>query len=141
MQILHHALAHDAAELCRFTLTEKNQSLNKALLAECLAKAFDAYSPIPASSDDINYPQPEEPHPVDLEALANKQRWVNSQVGDTPIWALGHGYGPVEDFKNRAQAAFRASKNRLWINRYAYLANEKFDALAAKCSSGAIALP
>ena len=112
------------------SITEKNHGLNKALLAECLAKGFDAYSPIPASSDDIDYPQPEESHPVDLESLANKQRWVDSQVGDTPVWALGHAYGPVEDVKQRAKAVLEASQDRLWLNRYAYMSDEKLEGLA-----------
>ncbi len=112
------------------SLTEKNQSLNKALLARCLANAFDAYSPIPPSSDAIEYPQPDENHPVDLESLANKQQWVDGQVGDTPVWALGHAYGPIEDVKKRAKAVFDASNERLWINRYAYMSDEKLDGLA-----------
>ena len=113
------------------SLTEKNQPLNKALLAECLAKGFDAYSPIPTSSDAIDYPQPEENHPVDLDSLASKQQWVDSQVGDTPVWALGHAYGPIEDVEKRARAVFKASNEHLWINRYAYMSDEKLDGLAA----------
>lgn len=113
------------------SLTEKNQPINKALLAKFLANAFKAYSPIPKSSDDIEYPQPEENHPVDLASLAERQKFVEALAGDTPVWALGHAYGPVDDFKNRAEAVYKASSDRLWINRYAYLANKKFDALAS----------
>jgi hypothetical protein len=113
------------------SLTEKNANLSKSLLAACLAKAFDAYSPIPASSDDFEYPQPEENHQVDLESLAKRQTTVQNLVGDTPVWALGHAYGPVEDFRKRAEAVLAASKNRLWINRYAYLGDAKLEALGS----------
>tara|TARA_B100001123_G_C15342610_1_gene1035623 strand:+ start:6427 stop:7797 length:1371 start_codon:yes stop_codon:yes gene_type:complete len=113
------------------SLTEKNQPMNKALLAECLAKAFNAYSPIPSSSDDIEYPQPKENHPVDLTSLAERQVFVEGLAGGTPVWALGHAYGPVDDFKIRAEAVYKASSNRLWINRYGYLGNAKIEALAS----------
>ena len=112
------------------SLTENNPTLNKALLAKCLATGFNAYSPIPDSSDDIEYPQPNENHPVDLESLANRQSQVQSHAGNTPVWALGHAYGPVSDFKNRAEAVQKASSTGLWINRYAYLSDAKLNALA-----------
>jgi len=112
------------------SLTEKNPKLSKALLAECLVKGFDAYSPTPSSSDQFEYPQPEENHLVDLESLARRQTQVESWAGDTPVWPITHAYGPVDDFKKRAATVLAVSQKRLWVNRYAYLSDEKLDALA-----------
>ncbi|MCZ6674446.1 MAG: hypothetical protein O7C75_16070 [Verrucomicrobia bacterium] len=111
------------------SLTGKNTGLSKSLLAACLAKGFDAVSPVPTSSEEFHYPEPTERHPVDLESLTRRQQEVESYVQDTPIWPIAHSYGPVEDFKQRAAAVLSVSKNRLWINRYAYLNDKKLDAL------------
>jgi len=46
-------------------------------------------------------------------------------AGDTPIAALVHGYGPVDDTLNRLAVGLRASNNRIWVNRYGYLSDEK----------------
>ncbi|MDA1069171.1 MAG: hypothetical protein O3C43_22015 [Verrucomicrobia bacterium] len=112
------------------SLTEKNPELSKSLLAECLVKGFDAYSPTPASSDQFEYPQRDENHLVDLESFTRRQTQVESWAGDTPVWPIAHAYGPVKDFQKRAGAVLAASKNRLWINRYAYLSDEKLEALS-----------
>ena len=95
-----------------------------------LVKGFDASSPTPSSSDQFEYPQPDENHLVELESFARRQTRVESWAGDTPVWPIAHAYGPIEDFKRRAAAVLAVSKNRLWINRYAYMSNEKLNALA-----------
>jgi hypothetical protein len=112
------------------SLTDKNGTLSKASLAACLANGFDAYSPTPPSSDQFEYPQPDENHPINLDSLASRQTQVESWAGDTPVWPIAHAYGPIEDFKKRAAAVLAVSKNRLWINRYAYMNDEKLEALA-----------
>ena len=112
------------------SLTRKNPGLSKQLLAACLAKAFEAASPIPDTTDDFNYPEPDERHPVDLLSLSRKFKSVLEKAKDTPIWPLAHSYGPIDDFTARANAVLAVSKDRLWINRYAYLSDKKLDALA-----------
>jgi len=47
------------------------------------------------------------------------------------VYALAHGYGPLEDFRQRLQVAWRASRRRVWINRYGYLTEEKIDAIGS----------
>jgi hypothetical protein len=42
-----------------------------------------------------------------------------------PVYALAHGYGPVDDFRKRLRVAFQASGHGVWINRYGYLSDEK----------------
>lgn len=112
------------------TITENNGGLSRALLAECLVKGFNAYSPTPSSSDHFDYPQPKETHKVDHASMADRQRQVEAWAGNTPVWPIAHAYGPIEDFKKRAAAVLAVSKDRLWINRYAYMSDEKLEGLA-----------
>ena len=111
-------------------LTRKNPGLSKSLLAECLCVAFDAISPTPESSDSFHYPEPEENHGVSIAVLGKKQAQVEAGSTNTPIWPIAHSYGPCDDFAKRAKAVFSVSKKRLWVNRYAYLTDEKLDALS-----------
>ena len=111
------------------TLTRNNPGLSKSLLAESLCVAFEAVSPNPESSDSFHYPEPEENHPVSTVALGKKQVQVEAESTNAPIWPIAHSYGPCNDFAKRAKAVFSVSKKRLWINRYAYLTDEKLDAL------------
>lgn len=110
-------------------IMEKNPSLSPSLLAEFIAQSFDAASPVPKDTRDFHYPEPDEVHPVSLDSIIRKQSLVESMAPGTPIWPIAHSYGPTQDFINRAGAALSASKNRLWINRYAYLNDEKLKAL------------
>jgi hypothetical protein len=112
------------------SLTAKNENLSGSLLASCLAKSFDAAYPVPPSSNDFHYPEPDEDHPVDLNSLSSRQSKVESWVNNIPVWPIAHAYGPVEDFAKRAEAVLSVSKNRLWINRYAYLSEAKLDVLS-----------
>lgn len=75
------------------------------------------------------YPEPETPHPVGAEAQARKIREAQREAGDVPVYALAHGYGPLEDFKNRLRIAWQASPHGVWINRYGYLSDEKLEAI------------
>ena len=38
---------------------------------------------------------------------------------------LAHGYGPIGDFRKRIEVAHKAAQHGLWVNRYAYLTDEK----------------
>ncbi|MBM3534794.1 MAG: hypothetical protein FJX60_17335 [Alphaproteobacteria bacterium] len=78
---------------------------------------------------DWRYPEPEEPHPVGVEAQMRKIALAQVEAGSTPIIALAHGYGPVGDFEDRFRTAWNASDRRVWVNRYGYLADAKLDAI------------
>ena len=86
--------------------------------------------------EDWRYPEPEEAHPVGAAAQARKIIEAQAEAGDTPIIALAHGYGPVEDFKQRFRVAWTASRGRTWVNRYGYLADAKLDAIGAVVAEG-----
>ncbi|MCH2387572.1 MAG: hypothetical protein MK240_05145 [Opitutales bacterium] len=113
------------------TLTRHNPNLSRKLLADCLCGAFEAVSPTPDSSDAFEYPALQDNHPVSHTALSEKQKLVESECASTPVWPLTHAFGPIDDVVTRARAVFSVSKKRLWINRYAYLTDEKLSALGA----------
>lgn len=82
---------------------------------------------------EIRYPEPEEPHAVADEAMASKIRQAQLLAGTTPVIALAHGYGPLDDFRRRLRVAYQAAGRRVWINRYGYLSDAKLDAVGAVC--------
>ena len=81
--------------------------------------------------EDWRYPEPEEAHPVGAAAQARKLIDAQAEAGATPVIALAHGYGPVDDFKHRFRIAWIATGGRAWVNRYGYLADAKLDAIGA----------
>lgn len=74
---------------------------------------------------DYHYPEPNEPHPCGTLALERKIRQAQAAAGETPVFALAHGYGSVDDFRRRLTAASQASRHGFWVNRYGYLSDEK----------------
>ena len=52
-----------------------------------------------------------------------------AQAGTIPIYVLAHGYGPIDDFRKRIEVAHKAGKHGMWVNRYAYLTDEKLEAI------------
>jgi hypothetical protein len=99
-------------------------------LPRALAALFDIVDgPAFDRLEDWRYPEPEEPHPVGAAAQARKIALARAEVGRTPIIALAHGYGPVDDFEHRFRTAWKASERRAWVNRYGYLADAKLDAI------------
>jgi hypothetical protein len=86
--------------------------------------------------EDWRYPEPEEAHPVGGHAQTRKIRNAQAEAGDTPVWALAHGYGPVPDFARRFAIAREASGGRAWVNRYGYLSDAKLDAIGAIVARG-----
>ncbi len=103
-----------------------NPGLDEALLVRALVRVLDI-----ADDDglphlkDYHYPEPNEPHPCGTQALGRKIQQAQAAAGDTPVFALAHGYGPPEDFRRRLAAAHHAGAHGFWINRYGYLSNEK----------------
>ena len=113
-------------------LRAANPRLDERLLARCLFRLLDlADADGPARIDLFRYPEPDEPHPVGAAAQARKIRAAQAEADGVPVYAVAHGYGPVEDFRERAEVAWRASGRRLWVNRYGYLGDAKLDALGA----------
>jgi len=115
-------------------LLKANPSVPERLLVKALVGWLDiADGPGFDRLAEYRYPEPETPHPAGLEAQARKIRQAQAQAGPTPVYALAHGYGPVEDFRNRLEAVYRAAGGRVWINRYGYLSDGKLEAIRQVC--------
>lgn len=84
--------------------------------------------------DDYFYPGPDEAHPVGAGALARKIAQAQADAGKLPVYALAHGYGPVEDFRTRLRVAWQASRQGVWINRYGYLSDAKLAVIREVCA-------
>jgi hypothetical protein len=98
--------------------------------ARTLARLLDLVDGAPPDTMAAwHYPEPDEPHPVGLEAQKRKIVQARAEAGDTPVNALAHSYGPLDDFRRRLGAAWQASGGRVWINRYGYLSDGKLDAI------------
>lgn len=82
---------------------------------------------------DYAYPEPDQPHPVGEQAQARKVAQAQADAGDVPVYALAHGYGPVDDFRKRVRIAWNASRHGIWINRYGYLSDEKMQIVRDVC--------
>jgi hypothetical protein len=81
--------------------------------------------PAPAKISAVKYPVPSEPHLTSEKVQKEKIAVAQSAAGNTPIVPLVHGYGPVDDTINRLRIGLQASNNRIWVNRYGYLSDEK----------------
>jgi hypothetical protein len=109
-------------------LLAANPGLDEQLLVKALVRMLDIADGegLPHLTD-YRYPEPLEAHPCGTEALKRKIRQTQASAGETPVYALAHGYGSAEDFRRRLTAANEASQHGFWINRYGYLSDEKLD--------------
>jgi hypothetical protein len=111
-------------------LLARNSGLTEEVVLMALFRLFDVSEGSPPSSiDEVHYPSPGDPHPG--EAIIRERKIVAAGVlaGETPVVALEHGYGPLDNFTERIETAYRASQNRIWINRYGYLSDDKLSAI------------
>ena len=120
------------------SLMKANPGLNEELLVKALSQWLEIQDP-PYSTRlaDFRYPEPDEPHPVGVEAQIRKVREAQKAAGSTPVFAFIHGYGPVNDFKQRLAAGRAASQHGVWVNRYGYLRNEKITLLGSPANPSA----
>lgn len=105
-------------------------------LARALVAAFATGGPEPGSLADLRYPEPEEPHPAGDIAMAAKIAAAQAASGGCPAYAFAHSYGPLADVERRVRAAWQASANGVWVNRYGYCSNAKLDAFARIVQTG-----
>jgi hypothetical protein len=112
------------------TLMKANPQLSEELLARVLVRWMDIADDdgLPRLSD-YHYPEPEEAHPVGAQAQARKIKQAQALSGAVPVHAIAHGYGPLEDFRQRLEIANNASQQGIWLNRYAYLSEAKLDVI------------
>jgi hypothetical protein len=107
-------------------LLAANRDLSDLLLGEVLVRLLDiADDRGLAKATDYHYSEPNEPHPAGSKAMQRKIRQARLEAGSAPVYALVHGYGPADDFRRRLAAAWEASPEGTWVNRYGYLSDEK----------------
>jgi len=117
------------AMIARFYLDQihqNNPQLTESLLVSALFKLLQiSDNPAPTKISNVRYPSPNEPHLSSELVQTEKISLAQTAAGDTPIAALVHGYGPVDDTIRRFGVGLRASNNRIWVNRYGYLSDDK----------------
>ena len=119
-------------------LLQANPGLSSQRLAKCLIQLLDIADNGPEMRvEDFHYPAPEEPHQIGEAPQRRKIQTAQQAAGETPIRVLAHGYGPLDDFRNRINIASRASEYGFWVNRYGYLADEKLDAIGQAAGNAA----
>ncbi len=111
-----------------------NPGLPESSLVRALVSWLDISDEVGTNRDDFRldlyrYPGPEVAHPVGARAQARKIEQAQADAGDTPVYALVHGYGPVSDFRKRLRIGLRASKHGIWVNRWGYLSDEKLETI------------
>ncbi len=115
-------------------ILKANPGLSDTLLTKVLVRWLDIADDegLPHLMD-YSYPAPDVPHPVGERAQARKIRDAQHDAGRTPVYTLVHGYGPLEDFRKRLRTGWEASPHGIWVNRYAYLTDEKVQAIGEIC--------
>ncbi len=83
---------------------------------------------------DVKYPGPDEPQLPTTETQKEKISIAQQEAGDTPIAALVHGYGPVDEFARRFETAYSSTQSFVWVNRYCYLGDEKLRVMGDLCN-------
>jgi hypothetical protein len=111
-----------------------NPAVSPNLLVRALVRWFDIADDdgLPRL-EDYSYPETDTPHPVGLQAQARKIAQAQLEAGDARVYALAHGYGPVEDFRRRLKVAWGSSRHGIWINRYGYLSDAKLAVIGEVC--------
>ena len=116
-------------------LVKANPQVEESLIVRAVARWMDI-----ADDDenrfrtlaDCRYPEPDEPHPPGAGSQARKVAFARRR--SSKIFVVAHGYGPLADYRERLETAWRASGGRVWINRYGYLSDAKLDATGAVTS-------
>ncbi|MCX6637939.1 MAG: hypothetical protein NT090_23020 [Acidobacteria bacterium] len=121
------------------TLLEANPGLSERLVVGTLARLMDVADNPSDRLSDYRYPEPDEPHPAGAAAQARKIRQARASAAGAPVNALAHGYGPLDDFRERLRTAWQASGGRVWVNRYGYLRDAKLDAIRQVCADHRLA--
>lgn len=112
-------------------LLAANPSLDERLLVRALVHLLDFDDGDGGSTiADFGYPAPDEPHPIPTTAQTRKLDQVLAATqGRAQVYALVHGYGPLDDFRRRLQLVADSPVDGVWINRYGYLSDAKLDAI------------
>ncbi len=104
-------------------------NVNEAALAKAMFNLLDTGQVVPDNLKGFHYPEPDEPHPASSDSIRRKLLLAKQQIVGCPVYAFTHSYGPLQDVTRRAKVCWEASNGQMWVNRYAYLSDEKIAAL------------
>ncbi len=108
-------------------LVKANPKVDETLIVQAVARWMDiADDNRYRTLSDCRYPEPDEPHGAGIEAQTRKIAFARQR--SSKVYAVAHGYGPLADYRQRLEVAWKASGGRVWINRYGYLSDAKLDA-------------
>ena len=112
-------------------LLATNPGLDEQLLVRALVNLLDLDDGEGGNTlADYGYPEPDEPHPIPTAAQLRKlDQVMRAANGQTHIYALVHGYGPLDDFRRRLHLLADSPVDGVWINRYGYLSDAKLDVI------------
>ena len=105
-------------------IMEWNPDLDESQLTAALNCWLDLGDDALETLNDYRYPTPEMEHQITKEAQIRKIKNASSKASVTHT--IAHTYGPVHDFKNRLELSFENTADGVWVNRYAYLDDDKY---------------
>jgi len=119
-------------------LLERNPSLDERIVVRAVSSLFDFEdADLGITLKDYFYPRPHVRHRAGLRAQARKIRQASTAMGrQADLFPVVHGYGPDDDFERRLRVAWYAGTRGIWINRYAYLGQEKIAMIATLGNAG-----
>jgi hypothetical protein len=118
-------------------LRSANPQVSESLLMRALVRLFDIEDDEQRTRlQDYRYPGPDEPHAGGSDAQQRKIACAQAEAGRTPVYALAHAYGPLDDFRRRLEIALQASPHGIWLNRYGYLSDQKLEIVRSLVESG-----
>ena len=107
-------------------LTAANPGLSESLLVRALLDQLDIQEETGSLMlDEYRHPRPDEVFRPGQGPEARKIAYAQQRAGDVPVIPLLHSLGPADDFRERLSSTYAAAGNCVWINRYAFLSNEK----------------
>ena len=107
-----------------------NPGISETMLVEVLNRILDiSGSNAGTNLESYAHPADGEAFAVGREAQLRKIAHAQAQAGDTPVFALVHSGGALDDFRDRLALAYTAADNKVWINRYGFLSDAKLAAV------------
>lgn len=112
---------------------EKKTALAPRAIARTLSALLELSDDAQREPSDIRYPGSTEPHPAPSAAITSKMCEARAAVpAGTRVVGLTHGYGPIDDVMRRFDAVAAGTSGAVHVNRYAYLSNEKLEAVGGR---------
>ncbi len=108
-----------------------NPDLDEGLLVHTVASLFDLLDEgQELELGSLKYPAPDQKHPVGQDVQRHKiMQAMDAVSGRAKLYPIVHGYGPLEDFRERLRIGLRSPAPGVGINRYAFLSDAKLEAI------------